>query len=267
MLLSLISYHTQDPSLDTASSARPLNLIGYPGAYLSDLFFQLFGAAAFLFPLLTFLLAWRWIRSEEIEAGAIKLAGTITLTLSACAALSFLPVRLFSGNIRLGGTIGYATASYLVDSLNLAGAVLFTATAVMLSVYLVSTFTIDKVGEWLAGPLAWIERRREAFYAWRERLHQKSLEKSQEREVKRRAKAQAVASKTAELEAKTLAKAKARAAKAEAKRIRTKAATVDQAAAAADTPPWETAHDATPADAETGDPEYACHPRDSDLSD
>ncbi len=89
MLLSLISYHTQDPSLDTASSARPLNLVGYPGAYLSDFFFQLFGATAFLFPLLTFLLAWRWIRSEEIEAGAIKLAGTITLTLSACAALSF----------------------------------------------------------------------------------------------------------------------------------------------------------------------------------
>ena len=56
MLLSLISYHTQDPSFDTASAARPLNLVGYPGSYLSDLFFQMFGAAAFLFPLLTFLL-------------------------------------------------------------------------------------------------------------------------------------------------------------------------------------------------------------------
>src|SRR5437773_12516378 len=50
MLLSLISYHTQDPSFDTASAARPLNLVGYPGSYLSDLFFQIFGAAAFLFP-------------------------------------------------------------------------------------------------------------------------------------------------------------------------------------------------------------------------
>ena len=47
MLLSLISYHTQDPSFDTASAARPLNLVGYPGSYLSDLFFQIFGAAAF----------------------------------------------------------------------------------------------------------------------------------------------------------------------------------------------------------------------------
>src|ERR1700761_3611975 len=112
----------------------------------------MFGAAAVLFPLLTFLLAWRWIRSEDVDSGAVKLAGTVTLILSGCAALSFAPWRLFSGNIRLGGTVGYALASYLVDSLNLAGAVLFTATVVILSVYLVSTFTIAKLGEWFAGP-------------------------------------------------------------------------------------------------------------------
>src|SRR5215212_12213476 len=47
-LLSLVSYHAQDPSWDTASDARPLNLIGYPGAYLADIFLQLFGAAALL---------------------------------------------------------------------------------------------------------------------------------------------------------------------------------------------------------------------------
>ena len=145
-----------------------------------------------------------------------------------------------------------------MDSLNLAGAVLFTATAVILSLYLVSTFTIAKVGEWLAGPLAWIERRREAFYAWRERLQKKSLEKAETREAKRRAKAQVAAAKTAELEAKTLAKAEARAAKSETKRIRAKAASVDQAAVAADTPPWETAHEAAAlADGEEPNPEYA----------
>src|ERR1035438_9280720 len=53
-LLSLVSYYAQDPSWDTAAEARPLNLMGYPGSYLSDLLFQSFGAAAFLFPLLAF---------------------------------------------------------------------------------------------------------------------------------------------------------------------------------------------------------------------
>ena len=68
-LLSLASYHAQDPSWDTASVSRPLNLIGYPGAYLSDLLFQAFGMAALLFPVLVLALAWKWIRSEQIEAG------------------------------------------------------------------------------------------------------------------------------------------------------------------------------------------------------
>ena len=79
-LLSLVSYHAQDPSWDTASEARPLNLIGYPGAYLADLCYQIFGAAALLFPLLAFLLSWKWIRSEQLEAGGTKVLGSVLLT-------------------------------------------------------------------------------------------------------------------------------------------------------------------------------------------
>jgi S-DNA-T family DNA segregation ATPase FtsK/SpoIIIE len=59
LLLSLVSYHVQDPSWNTASGVRPLNLIGYPGSYIADFSFQVFGAASFLFPLLAFLLAWK----------------------------------------------------------------------------------------------------------------------------------------------------------------------------------------------------------------
>jgi len=185
MLLSLISYHAFDPSLDTASAARPLNLVGYPGSYTADFCFQLFGAAGFLFPLFIFLLAWRWIRSEAIEAGAVKLAGTLTLALSACAMLSFVPLRLFSGNIRVGGTLGYAIASYLVESFNLAGALVVTLTAVIVSVYLVSTFTLATLNSWFAGPTAWWERRRAAFQTWRETMHQRALDKAEERARKR----------------------------------------------------------------------------------
>ena len=102
MLLSLVSYHAQDPSWDTASNARPLNLVGYPGSYLCDFLYQSFGAVAFLFPLLSFALAWHWIRSEELEAGAVKILGAALLTLSVCTALSFVPLRLYGGNIRIG---------------------------------------------------------------------------------------------------------------------------------------------------------------------
>jgi S-DNA-T family DNA segregation ATPase FtsK/SpoIIIE len=177
-LLSLVSYYAQDPSWDTASDARPLNLVGYPGSYLSDLLFQSFGAAAFLFPLLTFLLAWRWIRSEELQAGAVKIFGSVLLTTGVCTALSFAPLRLYGGTVRIGGTVGLAFATWLVDSLNIAGAVLATLTAVIVAVYLVSTFTISKLADWFAPPAAWFRRRLIALRGWSERLRQKSLEKA-----------------------------------------------------------------------------------------
>ena len=186
MLLSLVSYHTQDPSFDTAAASRPLNLVGYPGSYLSDLFFQMFGATALLFPLLTFLLSWKWIRSEELQAGGVKMFGSVLLTLALSTALSFAPLRLFAGTIRIGGTLGLTLANYLVDSLNVIGALLVTLTALVISVYLVSTFTLATLAGWLAGPAAWFAARGERWRAWRERVRQRSIEKAKQNAARRR---------------------------------------------------------------------------------
>src|SRR5450756_2147427 len=186
MLLSLVSYHTQDPSFDTAAASRPLNLVGYPGSYLADLFFQMFGATAFLFPLLTFLLSWKWIRSEELQAGGVKMFGSVLLTLALSAGLSFAPLRLFAGTIRIGGTLGLTLANYLVDSLNVIGALLVTLTALVISVYLVSTFTLATLAGWLAGPAAWFAARGERWRAWRERVRQRSIEKAKQNAARRR---------------------------------------------------------------------------------
>ena len=181
ILLSLVSYHAQDPSLDTASSFRPLNLVGYPGSYLADVAFQTFGAASFLFPLMAFLLAWKWIRSEELQAGAAKIAGFVLLTLSLAGGLSFLPLHLFDGSVPIGGTFGLVMANYLVDDLNPTGALLATLTAVTISLYLVSTFRLAKLAGWLAGPMAWFASRADAFRDWRERMHARSFEQARQR--------------------------------------------------------------------------------------
>ena len=103
VLLSLASYHVQDPSWDTATDARPLNLVGYPGAYLADLLLQSFGAAALLLPFGLFLLSWKWIRSEEFQAGGVKVFGFGLLLLAVSSGVSFLPISAFFGNIPLGG--------------------------------------------------------------------------------------------------------------------------------------------------------------------
>ncbi|MBZ5620736.1 MAG: DNA translocase FtsK 4TM domain-containing protein [Acidobacteriia bacterium] len=187
ILLSLVSYYAQDPSWDTASTARPHNLVGYPGSYLADLLFQSLGAAAFLFPLLTFLLAWKWIRSEELQAGAVKIFGSVLLTIGVCTALSFAPLHMFGGAVRIGGTVGLVFATWLVDSLNLAGALLATLTAVIVAVYLVSNFTISKLSGWFVNATAWVARRRQRWRARRERAHQRSLDKDRLASLERRA--------------------------------------------------------------------------------
>ncbi|HLK46784.1 MAG TPA: DNA translocase FtsK 4TM domain-containing protein, partial [Bryobacteraceae bacterium] len=185
MLLSLVSYHAQDPSWNTASDAHPVNLVGYPGSYLSDALFQLFGAAAFLFPFLVFGVAWKWIRSEELPAGGVKSAGALLLALSLCAGLSFYPVRMFGGSVLIGGTVGVVLAHYLLHALNLAGALVAVFTLLVLSVYLVSTFSLARLEAWLAGPRRWLERRAEAFRALRARLRAKAVEKAGQRARRR----------------------------------------------------------------------------------
>jgi DNA segregation ATPase FtsK/SpoIIIE, S-DNA-T family len=185
LLLSLLSYHIQDPSWDTASASRPLNLVGYPGSYLADLLYQIFGVAAFLFPLLSFGLAWKWIRSEELESGAAKVIGTVSLSISLGAALSFAPFRLFGGNIPMGGALGHALSRYLLQWLNVVGTILAIASLLIVSVYLVSAFSLFKLREWLAGPIGWFARGAGAFDQWRERAHARSAEKASQRARKR----------------------------------------------------------------------------------
>ncbi|HUB82809.1 MAG TPA: DNA translocase FtsK [Bryobacteraceae bacterium] len=224
MLLSLVSYHTQDPSWDTAAESQPLNLIGYFGSYASDLLFQAFGATAFLFPLLMFLLSWKWIRSEALDGGVAKVVGAVILTVGASAGLAFLPWRMFGGTIRLGGLSGYLLARYLLGTLNLAGAIVAILTSVVVAVYLVSSFTLAKGMEWMDGPVAWYRRRTNAWRAWRDEQHAKALEKARERERTRR--------ETRQLKG---------------RKLRYEPEPRPELEAAADTPPWEVAERRAPA--------------------
>ena len=245
LLLSLVSYHAQDPSWDTAAESHPLNLVGFPGAYLADVFLQTFGAVSFLFALLLFLLSWKWIRSEEVVSGGTKIIGSVLLTLSASASLSFLPFKMFAGTVRLGGALGLVLAHYLVDSLNLAGAVLATATVVIISIYLVSTFTIEK----LTAPLGRIaERIRARRGAWAERRLKKARAKAEAREAKAATKQLAKAEKK-----------KGRAPEASHRGAELEApaamATVHKSDAAA--PPWETQQSPAPQGEVEGEFEYA----------
>jgi S-DNA-T family DNA segregation ATPase FtsK/SpoIIIE len=166
VLFSLISYRTYDPSWNTAtSSVRPQNLAGYVGSYLSDLLLQTFGFAALLIPAGVFVLGWKWIRSDAIVDPGVKLAGFLLLGSSVCAMLGEVPeIRIFG--LPASGLVGMLLAHALVAALNRVGAVLVTLTVMIVSVYLVSTFTLSMLQRWLAAPVAWLAKPLAGIREW-----------------------------------------------------------------------------------------------------
>ncbi len=178
--LCLLSYQCQDASWNTAAGpVRPHNLVGPLGARLADLGLQAFGMAAFAFPVLLLLLAWKWIRSEPLEAPGVRVFGSALLILSTATLVALVPGwRIFGGAIPSGGLIGTLAAEYLQSVMNLAGTVILALTGLVLAVYLVSTFSIYNLKHWFSGPVrAWASVR-EQWGLWRERRRLGKQEKA-----------------------------------------------------------------------------------------
>jgi S-DNA-T family DNA segregation ATPase FtsK/SpoIIIE len=165
LMLSLISYRSTDPSLNTASgAAKPQNLVGFPGSYLADFLLQTLGLASFALPVIVLLLAWRWLHSKDIESPGVKVLGAILLLSGVCSALGMAQgLKAFSGYIPAGGLLGILLAEQLTHWLNYTGAMLLTAFLLVLSLYLVSTFSMAVLAKWLAWPLALLARLGRAF--------------------------------------------------------------------------------------------------------
>lgn len=181
VLFSLISYRTYDPSWNTAtSSARPENLAGYVGSYLSDLLLQTFGLGALLIPAGVFVLGWKWIRSDTIVDPGVKLAGFLLLGSSLCAAFGEAP-EIHAFGLPASGLVGMLLAHALVAALNRAGAVLVTLTVMIVSIYLVSTFTLSMLQAWLAAPVAWLEGPIGRIREWLEERHKRKIERRREK--------------------------------------------------------------------------------------
>ena len=191
LTLSLVSYHPQDTSWNTATAAaKPLNLIGFWGAHASDALLQLAGLGAFTVPALLLVLAWKWCRSEQIQMQLVKLFGSLVLILGVCTAFSLAPTwRPFGGAITMGGLTGTLLADYLVASLNMTGAIVATAASILLSLYLVSTFSMAVLARLFAGPLRILSRLHSRYQRWkdirRQRRQMAALEKAQRLEAKR----------------------------------------------------------------------------------
>jgi S-DNA-T family DNA segregation ATPase FtsK/SpoIIIE len=189
IILCLISYHAQDPSWNSVmGAAHAHNLIGLAGSYTADLCFQLLGLSAFGMPVLLWMLAWRWIRSDAIPAATVKVIGAVVFSLSISTALSIRPLwRPWNGAFSAGGVVGILIADSLLSSLNLMGTVLLTGICLILSLYLISRFSMAIAAKWLAGPLSFLGKVYERWANWRAERMALARERAQHRAEQRAA--------------------------------------------------------------------------------
>ena len=191
LLVSLASYQPLDSSLNTASSsAKPANLTGHVGAYLSDFFLQFLGLGAYAIPALILLLGWKWIQSSAIHAPFARVLGAAMMLASTCSMLGFASAwHPVAGMIPAGGLAGLLLADELIASLNLTGAWMLCITCWILGLYLVSTFEVAILQSWIASliakPVAFFRRISGRVQEWRERRAMEAKARAEKREFKK----------------------------------------------------------------------------------
>lgn len=112
LLLALLTYHPQDPSLNTASGGPAHNLLGTPGAWIADLLLALLGLPVGLIAPAGFVIAARLMRDRPVGRWGRMLAGVLGGVVLMSTALAF-----FSSDAVLwlvggwGGVVGWAIAA------------------------------------------------------------------------------------------------------------------------------------------------------------
>ncbi len=107
LLLSLITYHSGDPSMNRATSEPVKNLGGPFGATLSDIILQTFGLGSFLVSALLFAWGWRLVTGDVLRLFWLRVAFfclalmTFSTALAAIKPYTFWPIA--SG---FGGAMG-----------------------------------------------------------------------------------------------------------------------------------------------------------------
>ncbi len=153
LLLSLVSYHASDPSLDSApGSSGPKmihNWIGLVGSYGSDLLLQAFGMTAFALPLWIGGLGLTWLRNRYNGWAWLRWTGVLLTLTFLPAALGLMPwQRLWMSALPMEGVVGRLIADWLSASLNRQGAGILTGVLAAGGLYLGSHFSFRDAWEW-----------------------------------------------------------------------------------------------------------------------
>lgn len=158
LALALMSFSPDDPSFNSAGRRlKVANYLGYIGSYLADLFFQIFGMAAWAMVLVAGYEVFRVYSGQQYTSKKKRVFQVFLafIVLSSLCALHFAAFKFFAGTISAGGILGIFVTSSLKAILNPIGvAVLLWAAALLLTLVLSQRPLL----ELLAVPLRWIPR-------------------------------------------------------------------------------------------------------------
>ena len=167
MLLSLLSYHPNDPGWShTGQHAQAVNWGGKAGAWFADVFLYMFGLMAYLFPFMVAYGAWLLYRDQRDEldgsyAVHLSLRGVgFILTMAAGAGLAYM--HFYNGAtlpLNSGGVLGEVIAGLFVPLFSFLGATLFLLalffTGITLFTGLSWFWLMDATGTRTLGMLSW----------------------------------------------------------------------------------------------------------------
>jgi S-DNA-T family DNA segregation ATPase FtsK/SpoIIIE len=162
---SLYSFNANDPSLNQATSAQAENMLGTVGAWISDLMYQLFGLASWLFVLLGIALVVRMVAGyRPYSAGWTSLfwlpcivatAGLLNAHLTLASIQNFAWLVLPAGT---GGALGALLAHSLSEPLHALGCDLVLIALMLSSFVIASHISLLAVIQRIGLLLLWILR-------------------------------------------------------------------------------------------------------------
>jgi len=143
LFLSLVTYHSTDPSLNTATDLGlphvVHNWVGLFGAWMSDVMLQTLGLAAFLLPLWLGTLGWGWMRSRSGGSVWLRWVGCVLAIVFVPTVFGLLPWHWhWMHAVPIEGVIGRLIAGSLVVYLNVQGAWLVAGVFAAVGIYFAS---------------------------------------------------------------------------------------------------------------------------------
>lgn len=165
---SLWSYSVLDPSLNSFVRilGKPHNLCGYMGAFLADLLYQGFGLPAWILVVALFRQGLREFQGSAVsrKKGSTQwwLDFFLLLCVASLVSLHLGDLRFYSGQIRVGGWIGYVIFKGLVAIINEVGLaiVLWASLAALLALHTDRSWSeliqspVETAREWWAALMA-----------------------------------------------------------------------------------------------------------------